>query len=39
MKIKLIKNYVKGAWITPENTGYLDVENPSTGEILGKVPL
>lgn len=38
MSIK-IKNYVNGRWIEPENRGYLDVESPSTGEILAEVPL
>lgn len=37
--MEIIKNYVNGQWIDPENDGYLDVENPSTGEIIGKVPL
>ena len=39
MSIKIVKNYVKGQWREAENTGYLDVENPSTGEILAKTPL
>jgi malonate-semialdehyde dehydrogenase (acetylating)/methylmalonate-semialdehyde dehydrogenase len=37
--VKTIKNYVNGRWIEPESTGTLDIENPSTGEIIGKVPL
>ena len=39
MSIKIVKNYVNGQWREAENTGYLDVENPSTGEILAKTPL
>ncbi|OQA21405.1 MAG: Methylmalonate semialdehyde dehydrogenase (acylating) [Actinobacteria bacterium ADurb.Bin346] len=39
MAIEKIKNYVNGKWVEPENTGYIDVENPSTGEIIAKVPL
>ena len=39
MSIKIVKNYVNGQWREAENTGYLDVENPSTGEILAKIPL
>ncbi len=39
MSIKIVKNYVNGLWREAENTGYLDVENPSTGEILAKTPL
>jgi malonate-semialdehyde dehydrogenase (acetylating)/methylmalonate-semialdehyde dehydrogenase len=39
VSLKIIKNYVNGQWREAENTGYLDVENPSTGEILAKTPL
>jgi len=39
MTLKTVKNYVNGRWVTPENNGYLDVENPSTGQIIGKTPL
>ena len=39
MSINIVKNYVNGQWREAENTGYLDVENPSTGEILAKTPL
>lgn len=39
MSIKIVKNYVNGQWREAENSGYLDVENPSTGEILAKTPL
>jgi len=39
MTLKTVKNYVNGRWITPENNGYLDVENPSTGQVIGKTPL
>ena len=39
MSIKIVRNYVNGQWREAENTGYLDVENPSTGEILAKTPL
>lgn len=37
--MKTVKNYVNGRWIEPENSGFLDVENPSTGQIIGKTPL
>ncbi|MBW2149932.1 MAG: CoA-acylating methylmalonate-semialdehyde dehydrogenase [Deltaproteobacteria bacterium] len=37
--MKTVKNYVNGQWREAENTGYIDVENPSTGEILAKTPL
>ena len=39
MSIRIVKNYVDGQWREAENTGYLDVENPSTGEILAKTLL
>jgi len=39
MSLTILKNYVNGKWIDPENNGLLDVENPSTGEIIAKVPL
>ena len=39
MSIKKLKNYVNGQWREPENTGYIDVENPSTGEVLAQSPL
>lgn len=39
MAERILKNYVNGQWIAPENTGFVDVENPSTGAILAKVPL
>jgi len=35
----LLRNYVHGDWIERENDGHLDVENPSTGEIIARVPL
>ena len=37
--MKTVKNYVNGEWREAEATGYIDVENPSTGEILAKTPL
>lgn len=39
MPPRKLKNYVGGEWIDPENGGYLEVENPTTGEILAEVPL
>lgn len=37
--MKRLKNYVDGRWIEPETYEYLDIENPSTGEIFAQVPL
>jgi len=39
MSLKIVKNYINGQWVDAENSGYLNVENPSTGEILAKLPL
>ena len=39
MSLKTVRNYVDGQWITPQNNGYLDVENPTTGEIIARTPL
>jgi malonate-semialdehyde dehydrogenase (acetylating)/methylmalonate-semialdehyde dehydrogenase len=33
-----IKNYINGEWVDSGGSGYLDVTNPSTGELLGRVP-
>ncbi len=37
--IKIVKNYIGGEWAEAQCSGYLDIENPSTGEVIGKVPL
>ena len=39
MPAEPLKNYVGGEWIDPENRGSLDVENPTTGQIIARVPL
>ncbi|MFH1268347.1 MAG: CoA-acylating methylmalonate-semialdehyde dehydrogenase [Planctomycetota bacterium] len=39
MPPKRLKNYVAGEWIDPEHSGYLEVENPTTGEVLAEAPL
>jgi len=39
MALRIVRNYVDGEWVEPENSGYLDIENPSTGQIIGKTPL
>ena len=36
---RIIKNYIGGEWVTAEAEGYLNVENPSNGDILARVPL
>ncbi|MBN2318394.1 MAG: CoA-acylating methylmalonate-semialdehyde dehydrogenase [Acidobacteria bacterium] len=39
MNVSELKNYVGGKWISPENYGLLDVEQPSTADVIGRVPL
>jgi len=39
MDIINLKNYVNGQWVEPQNASYMDVENPSTGEVIARVPL
>jgi malonate-semialdehyde dehydrogenase (acetylating) / methylmalonate-semialdehyde dehydrogenase len=39
VEVKKLLNYVNGQWVEPEASGYIDVENPSTGEVLAQVPL
>ena len=36
---RIVKNYINGKWVEAEKAGLLDVENPSTGQILAQVPL
>ena len=37
--VKKARNYVNGEWVEPQGYNWLDIENPSTGEIIGAVPL
>ncbi len=34
-----LRNYINGAWRTPDTADYLNVVNPATGEVLAEVPL
>ena len=34
-----LRNYVDGAWATPQTETYLDVTNPATGETIAQVPI
>ncbi len=38
-KNKVVRNYINGQWVDAENSGFLDVENPSTGKVVAQVPL
>ena len=37
--VRIIKNYIEGAWVDAGAADLLSVENPSTREVLAKVPL
>jgi len=39
MAIRNLRNYVNGEWIDPAGRDGLDVENPSTGGTIARVPL
>lgn len=34
-----VKNFVDGGWVEPRTERYLDIHNPATGGVIGKVPL
>jgi len=37
--VEPIKNYVNGQWVASKSTQILDVVNPATTEVIGRVPL
>jgi malonate-semialdehyde dehydrogenase (acetylating)/methylmalonate-semialdehyde dehydrogenase len=39
VSVEELKNYVGGRWIAPEHHGLLDVQQPSTGDVIARVPL
>ncbi len=39
MSVGELKNYVGGRWVAPEHHGLLDVQQPSTAEVIARVPL
>jgi len=39
MPVKILRNYINGQMVAAEHCDLLDVENPSTGEIMARVPL
>jgi malonate-semialdehyde dehydrogenase (acetylating)/methylmalonate-semialdehyde dehydrogenase len=39
IKIPTVRNYINGEWRESETINFLDVENPSTGEIIARVPM
>src|SRR5437588_13088664 len=38
-RVKTLANYVGGQWTSVTGAQHLDVTNPATGEVLGRVPL
>jgi malonate-semialdehyde dehydrogenase (acetylating) / methylmalonate-semialdehyde dehydrogenase len=39
MDAKMLRNYIGGRFVEAERSGSLDVENPSTGEVIARTPL
>ncbi|RLD75962.1 MAG: methylmalonate-semialdehyde dehydrogenase (CoA acylating) [Bacteroidetes bacterium] len=39
MNTKVVKNYINGQWKEADYSALMDIENPSTGEVIGSVPL
>ncbi|MHC4681328.1 MAG: CoA-acylating methylmalonate-semialdehyde dehydrogenase [Planctomycetota bacterium] len=39
MDLRTVRNYINGQWTDAEAASYLDVENPSTGQVIARVPL
>jgi malonate-semialdehyde dehydrogenase (acetylating) / methylmalonate-semialdehyde dehydrogenase len=39
MGLASVRNYVAGQWCEPAHTGHVDVENPSTGDVIARTPL
>ena len=37
MSTKVVGNYVNGQWTSPDGRELLDIGNPSTGEVIGRV--
>jgi malonate-semialdehyde dehydrogenase (acetylating) / methylmalonate-semialdehyde dehydrogenase len=37
--VRVLSNYVGGAWVASTSTELLDVTNPATGDVLARVPL
>lgn len=37
--MRVLENYINGAWVRSSGSTLLDVKNPATGEVLARVPL
>jgi len=39
VSLRTVRNYINGEWVKSETTDYLDVENPTTGQVIARTPL
>ena len=39
MSVKKLKNYINGKWVEPISDRYIDVENPTSADVIAKSPL
>ncbi|MEA3477414.1 MAG: CoA-acylating methylmalonate-semialdehyde dehydrogenase [Bacteroidota bacterium] len=39
MSTKVVKNYINGKWKEADYSALMEIENPSTGEVIGSVPM
>lgn len=37
--VRVLRNYIGGAWVASSDPALLDVENPATGQLLARTPL
>jgi malonate-semialdehyde dehydrogenase (acetylating)/methylmalonate-semialdehyde dehydrogenase len=37
--LRTVKNYINGQWVEADAASYLDVANPSTGEVIARTLL
>ena len=38
-KLEVMKNFIGGKWVDAECSGYVDITNPSNGEVIAQCPL
>ena len=39
MSLRTVRNYINGKWVETENNSCLNVENPTTGQVMARTPL
>src|SRR5262245_22437876 len=39
LQTELLANYVNGRWVSPATPESMDVRNPATADVIGRVPL